>query len=292
MFQVAKAIVTGLSHRNASPPIPCQDFAKAGVLPNGFDVIIVSDGAGSSRHSDRAARLCVDTLFWLLESCDLSIYSKVPSGPEELESQWRQDVFGLFDKTRNKLKEFAVSESMHLRDLNCTLLLVLRTNWGFLSANIGDGRSGYYDGSPSSLTVPFMTFTAGATCFLLSEGWDRPFRSYVTKPENFDRVEYFFASTDGPQAYLIDGSGENSRCGVYDDVLGSEAFYDSNKPYHPFFQGLMRSLHEVMTESERDQRVARLLQDGIYILEGKERVLHSLISPDLDDDKTLVLYFR
>lgn len=137
-----------------------------------------------------------------------------------------------------------------------------------------------------------MTFTAGATFFLVKEGWERIFRSYITVPAHPGDVAYFFASTDGPQDYLMDGSSKGPRNGVYDDVLGGEAFYDLNRPYHPFFDGLIRSLNEVATDEERDQRLARLLDTGVYMLDGTERVLATLIAPALDDDKTLVVHFR
>jgi hypothetical protein len=75
-------------------------------------------------------------------------------------------------------------------------------------------------------------------------------------------------------------------------VLGGEAFYDLNRPYHPFFEGLIRSLNEVATDAERDLRLARLIGDGIYALDDGERVLATLIDPALDDDKTLILHYR
>jgi len=291
-MKIAKAVVLGSSHKNAKPPIPCQDAAKTGRLLNGFDVIIVSDGAGSSRHSDKASKCCVDTLFSVLEAENFDDYSATPACRQDAQERWKIHSTSLFKITREKLIDFAAIENIQLQDLQCTLILVVRTNWGFLSANIGDGRSGYYDGSSWPLSVPFMTFTAGATYFLIKGGWEHAIRSEVTIPKQFDRVEYFFASTDGPQSYLIDSSAEPIRNGVYDDVLGPEAFYDSNKLYHPFFEGLIRSLHEVETESERDDRLINLIKDGTYILDNKSSILQSLISPVLDDDKTLVLYFR
>ncbi len=254
--------------------------------------IVVSDGAGSSRLSHLASAHCVNTLFGLLQQDGLDAFIREPADANALGTHWDLAARGLFERTRASLLELAAREGAAPQELHCTLLLVLRTPWGFLSANIGDGRAGYHDGAPHALTVPFMTFTAGATFFLVKEGWERIFRSYVTVPAHPDRVAYFFASTDGPQDYLMDGSAKGPRNGVYDDVLGGEAFYDLNIPYHPFFEGLIRSLDEVGTDAERDQRLARLLGEGIYMLDGGERVLSTLADPALDDDKTLVLHYR
>jgi hypothetical protein len=292
MNKSAKASIQGPSHRRSDPPIPCQDAGFSGTLPNGMVAIVVSDGAGSSRLSHLASELCVNTLFSVLQRTDLDTYLHAPLDGKALEAQWHRDAQALFDHTRTSLLELAARECATPQELHCTLVLVLRTAWGFLSANIGDGRAGYHDGAPHALTVPFMTFTAGATYFLAKEGWERIFRSYVTVPAHPGDVAYFFASTDGPQDYLMDGSSKGPRNGVYDDVLGGEAFYDLNRPYHPFFEGLIRSLNEVATDAERDLRLARLIGEGIYALDDGERVLATLIDPALDDDKTLILHYR
>lgn len=291
-FVMAFTSVQGHSHKKADPPIPCQDAGRGGFLPNGWPVLIVSDGAGSSRNSHIASAFCVDALYNHLQEADLTEFAQLTDDNEIFRKAWHEKVSALFAKTRNGLIETARIHGYEHVDLNCTLLVVLKTAWGFLSANIGDGRSGYFDGKPHPLSVPFMTFTAGATYFLIKEGWENIFQSYVTIPENYQQIEYFFVSSDGCQDFLVDSSQKGPKTGIYDAVLGDNAFYDYNVPYHPFFEGLIKSLKEVELREECNLRLQKLVALGLYTLEGVERELKSISDPILDDDKTFILFYK
>ena len=280
---LAAAVVQGHSHKRTDPPVPCQDAGRGFFLPNGYPTIVVADGAGSSAASHLASAFCVEKLS---EACTgaVAAIGKLGSSSTEtdiekghVQDQWQVISRRLFADTRQAL-------------LYCTLILVIRTPAGFLSANIGDGRAGYYNGQETKpLIVPFMTFTAGATYFLIKEGWESVFRSYAS----FDtEADYFFAATDGCQQYLIDGSQKGNRTGIYDDVLGDEAFYDYNRPYHPFLSGVVASLNETADEPERNLRLQRLVEHGLYMLNGEEKELKSVSDPALDDDKTFVIFYK
>ena len=54
-FKLSQTRVQGHSHKKTTPPIPCQDNGKAGILSNGYHVLLVSDGAGSSKLSHVAS---------------------------------------------------------------------------------------------------------------------------------------------------------------------------------------------------------------------------------------------
>ena len=291
-FSMAFTSVQGHSHKKADPPIPCQDAGKGGILPNGWAVLIVSDGAGSSKNSHIASAFCVDTLYSLLQVADLTAFLTLPEDKDAFKKAWHACVAGLFTQTRNGLLDMAKIEGYEPVELNCTLLMVMKTPWGFLSANIGDGRSGYSDGKPHALSVPFMTFTAGATYFLIKDGWDSIFQSYVTVPENNDQISYFFVSSDGCQDFLMDNSQKGPKTGIYDTILGEDAFYDLNVPYHPFFEGLIKSLKEVNSREESNLRLQKLIAHGLYTVDGVERELKSLSDPVLDDDKTFILFYK
>lgn len=291
-YKIAQVSIQGKSHKKSDPIIPCQDFGKAGTLSNGLHIIIVSDGAGSSKFSHIASEFCVNSLYTNLESNDFSEFIEIPVDIELIKSTWRAFCLTIFKDVRSALLEKSRLENIQSGDLNCTLMLIVKTKWGFLCANIGDGRSGFSDGQAKELIVPFMTFTAGATYFLIKEDWERIFRSYVVLPESSEKVEYFFASSDGCQDFIIDWSINNPKTGIYDDILGDEAFYDSNKPYNPFFQGLIKSLKEVQTENEINERLKNLVENGIYVCDGETQELKSISSPLLDDDKTLIIFFK
>ncbi len=291
-FQYAAVSVQGHSHKKTEPQVPCQDAGTCGTLQNGFHVMIVSDGAGSSRLSHVASSFCVSTLYSLLSTADFSAFTEKPADDQVYKDTWNTFSKKLFDETRKLLFSRAEMDGLLVAELNCTLILVIKTPWGFLSANIGDGRSGYFDGTPHALTVPFMTFTAGATFFLIKEGWERIFRSYVHVPVAPDQVRYFFASSDGCQDFLIDGSVKGSRTGIYDDVLGDDAFYDGNLLFQPFFDGMILSLKEVQSQEDINERLRLLVEQGMYTLNGETKELKSLSNPLLDDDKTMILFFN
>jgi hypothetical protein len=296
MYSLAATVVQGHSHKRADPPVPCQDAGRGFFLPNGYPAIVVADGAGSSSASHLASAFCVEKLS---EACAGAVAAIEKIGTFStatdidkgyVQDQWHVLSRSLFADTRQALMDFAARDGHANQHLYCTMILVIRTPAGFLSANIGDGRAGYYNGQEAKpLIVPFMTFTAGATYFLIKEGWESVFRSYASFDEQAD---YFFASTDGCQQYLIDGSQKGTRTGIYDDVLGDEAYYDYNRPYHPFLGGVVASLKEAADETERNMRLLRLVEQGLYILNGEERELKSVSDPALDDDKTLVVFYK
>jgi hypothetical protein len=294
-FIAANISVQGSSHRNSIPQVPCQDASRTICLDDRNWVIAVSDGAGSAKYSHDASRFCTEEIIRLVEEKDLSSFKNFITDPQEVKKLWHELAVNLFESTRNALHKKCIEDKHEESDFNCTLILIIQTDWGFLSANIGDGRAGYFDGEAKVLIVPFQSYTAGATYFLIKSQWKEIMRTEVHILENVNNLKYFFASSDGPQRYLMDNREEyrikGDTCGIYDNILGKEAYYDYNRAYHPFFEGLIKSLKEVETEEERNQRLCRLLEEGIYLLDGKEILLSSLIEPFLDDDKTLVIIF-
>ena len=308
-FKVSWTSVQGKSHKKMEPQIPCQDAFKFEKITNGsfkkllsfkkpvsFNISIVSDGAGSSTYSHLASNFCVNRLLELCKSRSLAIeeLTKYDFKKEEekklILDGWNKLSNDLFNQTRADLLSFGEESGHEPKDLYCTLILVIKTPFGFLSANIGDGRAGYSNGTETRpLTVPFMTFTAGATFFLIKEGWDKIFRSYVIFDE---KVDYYFVSSDGCQEFLIDGSSKGPKTGVYDNILGDNAFYDLNKPFHPFFEGLIKSLNEVNTIEEANSRLSNLIENGIYFINNVQTELKSISDPLLDDDKTLILHYK
>ena len=308
-FKVLCTSIQGKSHKKMEPQIPCQDAFKYEKITNGgfkkllslkkpisFSISIVSDGAGSSTYSHLASNFCVNRLLEICKSRSLAIeeLTKYDFKKEEdkklILDGWNKLSNDLFNQTRADLLLFGEESGHEPKDLYCTLILVIKTPFGFLSSNIGDGRAGYSNGTETSpLIVPFMTFTAGATFFLIKEGWDKIFRSYVIFE---DKVDYYFVSSDGCQEFLIDGSSKGPKTGVYDDILGDNAFYDLNKPFHPFFEGLIKSLNEVNTSEEANTRLTNLIENGIYLLNNVETELKSISDPTLDDDKTMIIHYK
>ena len=308
-FKVTWTSIQGKSHKKMDPQIPCQDAFKYDKIKIGglkrllslkkpliFDVSVVSDGAGSSTYSHLASNFCVNRLLELCKSRsiaieELAVYDFKKEEEKKLILEgWNKLSLELFNQTRADLLLFGEESGHEPKDLYCTLILVIKTPFGFLSANIGDGRAGYSNGTETRpLIVPFMSFTAGATFFIIKDGWDKIFRSYVVFEE---KVDYYFVSSDGCQEFLIDGSSKGAKTGVYDDILGDNAFYDLNKPFQPFFEGLIKSLNEVNTSEEANTRLTNLIENGLYSLNNVESELKSISDPRLDDDKTLIIHYK
>ena len=51
----------GTSHRDANPPVVCQDANKVIRLENGWVVAAIADGVGSSKHSEIGAQIAVES---------------------------------------------------------------------------------------------------------------------------------------------------------------------------------------------------------------------------------------
>ena len=321
-FKVSYTSIQGKSHKKMDPQIPCQDAFKYDKIKIGglkrllslkkpliFDVSVVSDGAGSSTYSHLASSFCVNRLLELCKSRSLAIEELTAYDFKKEEEKklilegWNKLSTDLFNQTRADLLLFGEESGHQPKDLYCTLILVIKTPFGFLSANIGDGRAGFSNGTETKpLIVPFMTFTAGATFFIIKDGWDKIFRSYVIFE---DKVDYYFVSSDGCQGFIIDHSYKESKStnsliisnirpktGVYDDILGDNAFYDLNKPFHPFFEGLIKSLNEVNTTEDANARLTNLIENGVYIFNNVETELKSISDPTLDDDKTMIIHYK
>ncbi len=150
LFKLSYTKIQGHSHKKSNPPIPCQDSGLGGVLQNGFEYIIVSDGAGSSKQSHVASDFCVKRLSHYVDKIDFKELSYSKEFEEEFLKKWNSIAKTLFENTRTDLLKLAESEKIPANDLYCTMLLIIKTDWGFLSANIGDGRSGYSIGKPNA----------------------------------------------------------------------------------------------------------------------------------------------
>ncbi len=284
----AFASIQGPAHKKSIPEVPKQDNCNCFVIDNSYHIGIVSDGAGSSKFSHFASEICVESLSNIIKR-DIGLLSKLEM-EENLQFQWSNLSKLWFTEVREGLLKYCKEQNGDVADYNCTLILVIKTQTNFFACNVGDGRAGgSINGKGFPIIVPFMTFTVGATYFIIKDDWSMFFRSYVI---NSDSCDYFFVSTDGPQSYIIDQQSSFTGQKVYDDILPGEMYYDSNLPFNPFFEGLISSLKQVNSTSERNSRITDLLELGKYQKDGKEQILSTLLKPELDDDKSLIIFFN
>ena len=282
--------VQGPAHKKAQPEVPRQDSGVCFLVNDDNCIGIVSDGAGSSKNSHIASNLCVLKLAEVVKRdfdkvLGLNLIEKTDLEWDALSKTW-------FTEVRDDLLKYCAEQDEETHEYNCTLILVIKTKDKIFASNVGDGRAGGTgkDGV-FPIIVPFMTFTVGATYFLIKQDWWRFFRSYVLA---LDHCEYFFISTDGPQNYLMDQDPKLkvTDLRIYEDILPNEVYYDANLLYKPFFKGVIDSLNELSSQDERNERLSALLEFGEYQICGEKQILNSLVKPELDDDKTLIVFFN
>lgn len=134
--------VAGLAHRDANPPLPCQDSAIAMNTPR--PTVIVADGAGSSAVSEIGSQAVTSGLARLLTTLERQVEQLLDQPvAANAESEHEQDVrhFSLLlvKHARGILDDLAVQHRRPQKDFRCTLLLAVQGKAHLLWLKIGDG---------------------------------------------------------------------------------------------------------------------------------------------------------
>ncbi|EKO3893602.1 protein phosphatase 2C domain-containing protein [Vibrio metschnikovii] len=132
--------IAGLAHRDANPPLPCQDSAIA--LNSPRPTIIVADGAGSSAVSEIGSQAVTLGLARLLNTLERQV-EQLLDKPMETEIQHQQDARNfsllLVKHARGILDDLATQHRRPQQDFRCTLLLAVQGKSYLLWLKIGDG---------------------------------------------------------------------------------------------------------------------------------------------------------
>lgn len=125
----------GKSHIEKS--IPCQDYAST-FCNDSLQIIVLSDGCGSSSHSDIGSKIVCETTINILKNDFDNILTMTP-----LESR---DF--LLDSINRELDSKALELDVPIKELNATLLFVaLKDNESLLMGHLGDGFIGAINGA-------------------------------------------------------------------------------------------------------------------------------------------------
>ncbi|WP_349618217.1 PP2C family serine/threonine-protein phosphatase [Azotobacter salinestris] len=155
-WQCMHEAVAGLSHRNANPPLPCQDAALGRCLPR--PTLVVADGAGSAALSEVGSQAVVGGLARLLHTLDKQVAALL-DGPVEAQTLPEHELLArnfallLVKHAKGVLDDLAEQQRRPARDFRCTLLLIVAGQERALWLKIGDGalvferRSWQADGS-------------------------------------------------------------------------------------------------------------------------------------------------
>lgn len=141
-WQCMHEAVVGLSHRNASPPLPCQDAALGRCQPR--PTLVVADGAGSAALSEVGAQAVVSSTARLLHTLDKQVAGLLdePVTAQEqagLSLQARNFALLLVKHAKGVLDDLAEQHRRSSRDFRCTLLLIVGGTARALWMKIGDG---------------------------------------------------------------------------------------------------------------------------------------------------------
>lgn len=250
----------GRSHITDSKP--CQDYHKMVALSDGWAIATVSDGAGSAAESARGSKANCELaceMFKLLISKGRWIEnSYLPS-----EVEWHREAYNIFSLIQDVIKQKAREESVEAKLFNATLMVVIVTPKGLLSAHIGDGRMGYrtQDGTWQMMMIPHKGDEANQTVFIPNE-WNKKiipaFRmSGVYLPESYvierSDIDAFVMLSDGCEQAMW-------QCYAWDESV--RRYIDRNHPQEAFLNPLIKDISSCKAEDEAIQRLAYIVREG------------------------------
>lgn len=152
----ASACVAGRSHERTGTP--CQDAAGVSST-NKVRVVALADGAGSARHADVGAQICVT-----------KVLEHVPKRFHELASAdtalVREEII---DEIRRQIEATAHDNGAAIGDYSSTLLFVAVEGERYIAGHVGDGIIACEkNGRSEVLTRPYRGEHANETVFVTS----------------------------------------------------------------------------------------------------------------------------
>ncbi|MGD1938321.1 MAG: PP2C family serine/threonine-protein phosphatase [Cyanophyceae cyanobacterium] len=263
--------VIGTGHERRSQP--CQDAWAWKAINGDHLCVAVADGAGSASHSEVGARTTVATAVEkvaqiITERAEGHSPPHNDSMTSELE-QWRLPLTQVIEKVQKELKLTAQQKEISLRDLACTLLIMLWTPQGIVALQVGDGAiiGRDHDGQMVALTQPQQGEYANQTLF-------------VVEDRAMDQAQFVH--------WPLTGDRHLSHIALFSDGLQRLALeLPSGKPFSPFFDPLFSFLDQVNDAVSDAADPKGILNDGAHTLEDFLR--SPRVTARTDDDLTLVL---
>ena len=271
-WSLAYASVLGNGHH--AEHLPCQDACGVELLSHGWGIAVVSDGAGSCERSQLGAQKVVECTLAQFKTLIIAHrWHECTALPTE--EAWYEAASHALRQVRQELKHYATTHDYPLASLSCTMIGVIFSPYGLLTAHIGDGRAGFLSqsGAWQPLITPYHGEYANQTVFVTSDICeDALCPPYFETAIVAEAVQAFCLLSDGCER-------ASYQCYLYDEV--QQRFYDPNKPYPPFFNRVVDWLktlpqHE-HTQQDINEQWAQVLRSGTEVLR-QER-----------DDKTMII---
>lgn len=261
IWAVVGASVKGNGHIQTG--MPCQDCHKYESIGKGWGIAIVSDGAGSAKHSEIGSKVVVERgVIHFKKLVEKEGWMQSNTLPTDIE--WWQKSYDVLKTLRNDVAMVAQKNNVEIRDLSATCLVVIYSPVGLLAAHVGDGRMGYENmsGEWKPMMTPHKGEEANQTIFLVSDFWSIPnfTLSGVLVPESVvvrDPVKSFALMSDGCENTAWLCTAKNEETGRY---------YDRNLPFVGFFNPLretvLSQVKDNIPESERNERWHAFIESG------------------------------
>lgn len=175
--------ITGRGHRVKG--IPCQDAYASELFFPSHLVIAIADGLGSAPRSDLGAHCAV-------ESAVNAVTCLMAKGLTDSNLLLHEGIVN----ARKALFEKAALEICPVRELACTILLIIASKDGIAVAHIGDGAVVIKgSGIVRILSEPQNSEYVNVVVPLTSEDWEEALRIY----SSIEPIECIAAFTDGLQ---------------------------------------------------------------------------------------------
>jgi hypothetical protein len=213
-------------------------------------IAVVSDGAGSALMGGEGASLVCRTLMTRARQFD---YSQAELPSDETLWEW-------INLARQRITQAAEARELKTRDFAATLILAISSGTNTLVAHIGDGSAVVRVDETNEWTAlswPSQGQYASSTFFITD---DPTPRLNISRCDT--HVSALAVFSDGVERLALDMAAQ--------------------KPFRPFFDGMIRPIAITQTEG-CDQKLS--MQLGTY-LNG------DVVNARTDDDKTLILAVR
>lgn len=155
----------GDSHIKANPVIPCQDCHSFTKVNDVWSIAIVSDGAGSKKHSDIGSKaVCLAFASYL--SFMLQINENFANGNIPNERIWDLEFRAILTRFQDDIKNHKNFASFDFESLAATIVIFAYSPKGYLFAHVGDGRAGVkVNGEWKSILTPHKGDEVNQTIF-------------------------------------------------------------------------------------------------------------------------------
>lgn len=264
---VAGISLQGRSH--IASKTPCQDYHTIKNLGQGWVLSIISDGAGSAKESARGSKATCEITAKLLEQL-LADKRWIESNYMPSDKEWDIEIRNVFVTTKQIILQQSAQQQIEPDNFNATILLLLVTPNGMLSAHIGDGRMGYKDSNNVwySLCTPHKGDEACQTVFI-PNNWD------VISIPAYQVSGVYLPETSvintHPKAFVLISDGCEQAmwvCHVYNEKLKKNE--DRNIPYSKFLDPLIIDIATKEGEVQKIDRLIFITSDGTQVCKNEQ----------------------